>query len=240
MAITTICSSPTHSPTLPTISSIKTHHPLQPQLHVSSSSTKFGSNIVFNDALVIAAAAEAVALARAAAQAAREAVLAAAGIDGVWSGRESENGLVSDGSGGFGVRRKRRRKRRKGLEEKVGENWRMSSGTGTVKSGNLSPREEAELCLCLKEGARLEAVRIGVTKARGCEPTSKQLAKAIGVKRRSVDKILCDGRESRTKDCSELPETGGFDCQRLSRQRTKLPRPHSGREHWPSPGGREI
>ena len=42
-------------------------------------------------------------------------------------------------------------------------------------------------------------MRIGVREALGCEPTSKQLAKAIGMKRRSVDKILCDGRESRQK-----------------------------------------
>ena len=157
MAITTICSSPTHSPTLPTISSLKTHHPLQPQLHVSTSSTKFDSNIVSNDALVIAAALEAVTLAQAAAleavtlaqaaaQAARNAVLAAAEIGEVWSGRESDNVLVGDGNGGFGVRRKRRR----GLEEKIGESWRISSGS--VKSGKSSPREEAEFCLCLKVG----------------------------------------------------------------------------------------
>ena len=150
MAITTICSSPTHSPTLPTISSLKTHHPLQPQLHVSTSSTKFDSNIVSNDALVIAAALEAVTLAQAAAQAARNAVLAAAEIGEVWSGRESDNVLVGDGNGGFGVRRKRRRKRRRGLEEKIGESWRISSGS--VKSGKSSPREEAEFCLCLKVG----------------------------------------------------------------------------------------
>lgn len=150
MAITTICSSPTHSPTLPTISSLRTHHPLQPQLHVSTSSTKFGSNIVSNDALVIAAAAEAVALAHAAAQAARDAVLAAAEIGEVWSDKESDNVLVRDGSSGLGVRRKRRRRRRKGMEEKIGESWRISSGS--VMSGNLSPREEAELCLCLKVG----------------------------------------------------------------------------------------
>ena len=161
MAITTICSSPTHSPTLPTISSLKTHHPLQPQLHASTSSTKFDSNIVSNDALVIAAALEAVTLAQAAAleavtlaqaaaQAARNAVLAAAEIGEVWSGRESDNVLVGDGNGGFGVRRKRRRKRRRGLEEKIGESWRISSGS--VKSGKSSPREEAEFCLCLKVG----------------------------------------------------------------------------------------
>ena len=42
-------------------------------------------------------------------------------------------------------------------------------------------------------------MRIGVREALGCKPTSKQLAKAIGMKRRSVEKILCEGRESRQK-----------------------------------------
>lgn len=79
------------------------------------------------------------ALARAASQAARDAVLAAAEDGEVWSGRESDNGLVR------GVRRRRRRK---WLEEKSGVSWRSSSGS--VKSKKLSPREEAELCLCLK------------------------------------------------------------------------------------------
>jgi hypothetical protein len=140
MAITSICSSPTHSsPTLPTISALKTHHPLQLHVPVSSSSTKFGSNLVSNDALVIAAAAQAVALARAASQAARDAVLAAAESGEVWSGRESDNGLVK------GVRRRRRKN---WLEEKNGISSRSSSGS--VKSRKLSRREEAELCLCLK------------------------------------------------------------------------------------------
>ena len=77
-------------------------------------------------------------------------MLAAVEIGEVWSGRESDNVLVGDGNGGFGVRRKRRRKRRRGLEEKICESWRISSGS--VKSGKLSPREEAEFCLCLKVG----------------------------------------------------------------------------------------
>jgi hypothetical protein len=139
MAITSICSSPTHSPTLPTISALKTHHPLQPHVSVSSSFTKFGSNLVSNDALLVAAAAQAVAIARAASQAARDAVLAAAEACEVWSGRESDIGLVR------GVRRRRRRK---WLEEKNGVSWRSSSGS--VKPRKLSPREEVELCLCLK------------------------------------------------------------------------------------------
>ncbi|KAL0007665.1 hypothetical protein SO802_009167 [Lithocarpus litseifolius] len=42
-------------------------------------------------------------------------------------------------------------------------------------------------------------MRIGVREALGCETISKQLAKVIGMKRRSVDKILCEGRESRQK-----------------------------------------
>ena len=42
-------------------------------------------------------------------------------------------------------------------------------------------------------------MRIGVSEALGCEPTSKQLAKAIGMTRRSREKILCEGRESRQK-----------------------------------------
>ncbi|KAF5469753.1 hypothetical protein F2P56_010317 [Juglans regia] len=192
MAITTICSSPAHSPTLPAISSLKTHHPF-PHLTVSSSfSTKFGSNLVSNDALAIAAAAQAVALAHAAMQAARDAVLAAAETGEVWSGREIEKGLVRYESG-CGVRR---RKRRKGLEGKNGVGSRSSRGS--VKSRNLSSREEAELCLCVKEGARLEVASTRITKAQGRQPTSKQLAKAIGMER-SVDKILCDGRDSRER-----------------------------------------
>ncbi|KAB1224970.1 RNA polymerase sigma factor sigD, chloroplastic [Morella rubra] len=194
MAVTTICSSPAHSTTLPAISSLKTHQPLQPHIPVSSfSSTKFGTNLVSNDALLLAGAAQAVALARAAVQAAKEAVLAAAETGEVWSGRESGNGLVKDGCDG-GIRRRRRR--RKGVEEKNGVSWRISRGS--VKSRYLSPGEEVELCLCLKEGARLEEARTRITKVQGREPTSKQLAKDLGMKQ-SVDKILCDGRESRER-----------------------------------------
>lgn len=148
MAVTTICSSPAHSTTLPAISSLKTHQPLQPHIPVSSfSSTKFGTNLVSNDALLLAGPAQAVALARAAVQAAKEAVMAAAETGEVWSGRESGNGLVKDGCDG-GIRRRRRR--RKGVEEKNGVSWRISRGS--VKSRYLSPGEEVELCLCLKVG----------------------------------------------------------------------------------------
>ena len=108
-------------------------------------------------------------------------------------------------------------------------------------------------------------MRIGVTKARGCEPTSKQLAKAIGVKRRSVDKILCDGRESRQKIARSYRRlvvsiAKGYQGKGLSFQDLIQVVIHltlkrwflqcadiqlyfvvfSGREHWPSPGGGEI
>lgn len=90
------------------------------------------------------------ALAHAAMQAARDAVLAAAETGETWSGRESENGLPRYGSD-FGVRR---RKRRKGLEGKNGVGSRSSRGS--VKSRNLSPREEAEICLRVKVGLLLK------------------------------------------------------------------------------------
>lgn len=92
------------------------------------------------------------ALAHAAMQAARDAVLAAAETGDVWSGRESEKGLVRYGSGS-GVRR---RKRRKGLEGKNGVGSRSSRGS--VKSRNLSSIEEAKLCLCIKVGLLVKVV----------------------------------------------------------------------------------
>jgi hypothetical protein len=120
---------------LPTFPSLKTHHSLQQNLPTIIPS-KFGTNLVYGDALVIVAATEAVALANDAVDAARNA--AAAGI------------AIDD------MRRKRRRKRRKNLgcmvEEKNVENsfLRQKEVVGSVTSGFLSSTEEAELCLCLK------------------------------------------------------------------------------------------
>lgn len=157
MAITRICSSPSHSPTLPTMSlsslptfpTLKTHHSLQPTL--PSISSKYGTNLVSSDALVIAAATEAVALANAAVEAARDAV-AVSGKE--WPFGESENGMVRDKSKGLDLRRKRRRKRRKSLGCMEEENHSNCSPqrllVGSGKSGFLSSSEEAELCLCLK------------------------------------------------------------------------------------------
>ncbi|XP_060669990.1 RNA polymerase sigma factor sigD, chloroplastic isoform X2 [Ziziphus jujuba] len=199
MAITTsLCSPPNHSPTLPTFS-ISNLPSFQPQSSSSSSSSKFGVNLVSNDALILAAAAEAVTLARAAVNAAREAVEeSAAGVGGeVWIYRDGSeaNGLV--------MRRTRRRKRRKNLElldlEEKGYFENKSFSSGSVKSGYLSRREEVDCCLSLKEGAELEATRIRITDAQEHEPTSKQLAKAIGMEMRSVDKMLCDRRDSQER-----------------------------------------
>lgn len=107
-------------------------------------------NLVSNDALILAAAAEAVTLARAAVNAAREAAEeSAAGVGGeVW--------IYRDGSEGNGLvmRRTRRRKRRKNLElldlEEKGYFENKSFSSGSVKSGYLSRREEVDCCLSLK------------------------------------------------------------------------------------------
>ncbi|ONI20548.1 hypothetical protein PRUPE_2G021900 [Prunus persica] len=206
MAITTsICSSPNQPPILPTLSlptipftPLKTHHPLQLHLPFPSSSSKSGGNLVSNDALAIAAAAEALVLARAAVEAAIDAVAVTEDIGEVWSCWESGNE-----SGGLVARRKRRRKRRKGLEA-LDEEMKRDVEDGMVSFGfvryeHLSPREEAECCLSLKEGARLESERFRVVEAQKHEPTSKQLAKAMGMKMRSIDKVLCKRRESQEK-----------------------------------------
>jgi len=120
---------------LPTFPSLKTHHSLQQNLPTITPS-KFGTNLVYADALVIVAATEAVALANAAVDAAKNA--AAAGI------------RIDD------MRTKRRRKRRKNLgcmveEENIQNNFlRQKEVVGSVTSRFLSSTEEAELCLCLK------------------------------------------------------------------------------------------
>ncbi|KAF3437341.1 hypothetical protein FNV43_RR20094 [Rhamnella rubrinervis] len=198
MAITTsLCSPPNRSPTLPTFS-VSTIPSIKTQFPTSSSSSKFGVNLVSNDALVLAAAAEAVSLARAAVKAARDAV-ESAGVVEVRSCRDCGNecnGLV--------VRRSRRRKRRKRLElldltEKMGGVENKSFLFGSVKPGYLSRKEEVECCLSLKEGKEVEASILRITDAQGHEPTSKQLTKAIGMDMRSIDKMLCNRRESQER-----------------------------------------
>ncbi|GMN53653.1 hypothetical protein TIFTF001_022781 [Ficus carica] len=179
-------SSPSHTPNLPTLS--------LPTIPTPSSS-KFGVSLVSNDALIVANAAEAVGLARAAAKAAREAAAVAASIGEVR--RENKGGELT-------MRRKKRRKRGKRLElldveEKRDVEDVMRFSIGTVNLGFLSPREEAECCLILKEGAKLEATRLRIRSGEDHEPSSKELAKAMGMGRRSIDKMLCNERESQER-----------------------------------------
>ncbi|XP_062115538.1 RNA polymerase sigma factor sigD, chloroplastic [Humulus lupulus] len=186
MAInTSLCSSPNHSPNLPTLS-LSTIPP-----------SKFGLNLVSNEALVVAAAAEAVTLARAAAKAAREAVDEVGGGGGgdmVWSWRGDEN----ESSNELVMWRKRniRGKRLKFLDDVKEE---KSVGNLKISTGFLSSREEADYCFILKEGAKLEVARQRLKNGKEHEPTSKELAKAMKMEMRSIDKVLCKERESQEK-----------------------------------------
>ncbi|XP_021890812.1 RNA polymerase sigma factor sigD, chloroplastic isoform X2 [Carica papaya] len=209
MAITTVCASTPASPPTISPSSIKTHQQQQLLQHLASltpsSPCKFHSVLIANDAVsTIAAAAEALALARAAAEAAREAVaLASAGVgEGYcWSDWEERSGSGC----GLGKRRKKRRKRRRGKEihelseredsNNVGEE---KVSIGSVKSGFLSSREEAELCMCIKDGARVEAARRLLEDAQEHQQTTKWLANGINIKG-SVDKVLWRTREARER-----------------------------------------
>ncbi|KAF4361041.1 hypothetical protein F8388_016850 [Cannabis sativa] len=156
---TSLCSSPNHSPHIPTLS-LSTIQP-----------SKFGLNLVSNEAVVVAAAAEAVTLARAAAQAAKEAVdEVGGGGDMIWSWNANVN------SNKLVTWRKRSKSLRK---EKSDENLKNSTGF-------LSSREEAEYCFILKND-------------KDHEPTSQELAKAMKMEIKSIDKILCKERESQEK-----------------------------------------
>lgn len=145
---------------LPTFPTLKKHPSLQVQPTLPTAPSKFGTTLVSSDHVpVIAAATEAVALANAAVEAARDAVSAAAGIGKGWPFGESENGVVvRDRSIGFDLRRKRRRrKRRKDLgcleeeENQIQNNCsRLKLLVGSATAGFLSSTEEAELCLGLK------------------------------------------------------------------------------------------
>ncbi|WKA02327.1 hypothetical protein VitviT2T_020530 [Vitis vinifera] len=192
MAIATaiaICSSPSqYSPALSsfqTTPSLKTlNHP--PLLLPPSPSSTFVL-VSDDDAVVAAAAAEAVALASAAVEAARAAVWAA--------GEAGEE----EGGGCRVVRVRRRGVEALGMVEKWDGEEVHEVSFGAARSAVLTPREEAEFCLCLKEEAGLEAARRRIAETREHEPTSNQWAEAVGIKRSSLDKMLCNGRESRER-----------------------------------------
>nr|QKY65019.1 plastidic RNA polymerase sigma-subunit 4 [Passiflora auriculata] len=93
--------------------------------------------------------------------------------------------------------RRKRRRARKGLS--------LEEGKGVLRDrvlcrygndGYFSREEEAELCLCLQELARLEEVRGRIGEGRKDEPTTKQLAEALRMDHRRVDEIYFRGRES--------------------------------------------
>ncbi|XP_031264634.1 RNA polymerase sigma factor sigD, chloroplastic [Pistacia vera] len=193
MAITTICSSP---PTLKTI------HPLLSPPPSSSSNVKFNVNLVSNsnEALsIIASATEAMALASAAMHAAREAVALARGVEEV----ETFEGETETETVSVSVVRVRRKSRRKKKTKEYEFFDKGFSGEDEFvknkKSWYLSRKEEAEICLNLKEGARLEEARTKMAESLDHKSISKELAKATGKKRRQVDKILCKERESQER-----------------------------------------
>ncbi|XP_054816219.1 RNA polymerase sigma factor sigD, chloroplastic [Prosopis cineraria] len=211
MAIASICSSPNPSPTLPTISlpllptfpSSKTQqYSLQHTLPTSSSPSKFGGNLVSGDSLSIAEAAETTAFGGGAMEAASNAASVASGIGNVENFGERENGGVRGGGVGLDVRRKRRRKRRKGLgffdEEEHKRNCsEQRILIESVKSWCLSSKAEAELCLCLKEGARIEDAMLRITESEENLAISRK--NPLGSRERNLDKVLCNTRESRER-----------------------------------------
>nr|QKY65026.1 plastidic RNA polymerase sigma-subunit 4 [Passiflora biflora] len=98
--------------------------------------------------------------------------------------------------------RRKRRRARKGLS--------LEEGRGVLRdrvlrrygnNGYFSREEEAELCLCLQEQARLEEVKRRIREDGKDEPTTKQLAEALRMDHRRVDKIYCRGRESQDIIC---------------------------------------
>ncbi|KAK3006363.1 hypothetical protein RJ639_016616, partial [Escallonia herrerae] len=206
MAIT-ICSSSSHSPTLPTIplsskSSLKTTNTCHQPLPTSRTFSKLtSSNLASDDTLTLnVTAAEAMALASVTFQVARDAMATAC---------ELENELEREWRSGLGVRRKKRRRRRKvsletGMGNLGGECKQVLSRL--AKSGRyLTRKEEAEFTLFIKfvpnqqEEARVEAVRKKILQTSEHQPTSNQWAEAAGMSSSSLDWILCNGRESRER-----------------------------------------
>ncbi|KAL1188938.1 RNA polymerase sigma factor sigD [Cardamine amara subsp. amara] len=101
-------------------------------------------------------------------------------------------------------RRKRRRRRRVGFETQEEENAGAEAETdtfnvpivGASRSGFLSRLEEVQLCLYLKEGAKLENLGTSVEEN---EMVSVLLSSGKGKKKRSANEILCRRREAREK-----------------------------------------
>nr|AKC88722.1 sigma factor [Pelargonium myrrhifolium] len=98
---------------------------------------------------------------------------------------------------GFEARRKRRRKRRKELEGRQnGEVWEVPLILPVKPGGRFTLKQETELCMWIQEGARIEMVRRRIAEACMHEPSSNQLASAMGMSKQSIDKILCNAIRS--------------------------------------------
>ncbi|XP_010557806.1 PREDICTED: RNA polymerase sigma factor sigD, chloroplastic isoform X2 [Tarenaya hassleriana] len=188
-ATSSVCSSP-----IPTISpSLRTHHQCQQPSNPSSlSSLKLSLSFVSGDSVAVEGAPDMEMLERAARR----------------SVKESEK-WVFHGDGIEKRRRKRRRRRRgfEGLyseeeeEEIGGEETKVDddrASIGPSRSGFLSREEEAELCLRLKEGAKLETYGTRAEDAQGNEVASVRLSGGRGKKIR-LDEILHRRREAREK-----------------------------------------
>lgn len=163
-----LCARSTHSPAIPTVSlsslstksSLKT---LQFPLPLSApSSAKFSLDldVVSNDALTIAAAAEAAALASAAAEAAREAVCSASKLDEISFCGEKGDSESTVWSNASGVRRKRRRKRRKESElEDIGNGENQIFKFAGENLRYLTSSEEAQLSSCIKVSPKMALLK---------------------------------------------------------------------------------
>ncbi|KAL4205136.1 hypothetical protein AMTRI_Chr01g113100 [Amborella trichopoda] len=170
----------------------------------SSSSLKLSCNgaVDSSQALeereTIAAAVQAISLAKAAAEAAREAVEATVRVsDG--SHELSRRGEFAS----WECARRRRKKKRKRREDRESAETELSGVLRSVglfeKSSSsedyLTRREEAEFSLCLREGARLEGIRRKLREKRGREPSRGQWAEAVGMRESSMERRLGIARE---------------------------------------------
>ncbi|KAI4323442.1 hypothetical protein L6164_023047 [Bauhinia variegata] len=136
-------------------------------------------------------------------EAARDAVSVASEVGIVGCFGDCENKMVKDAGMGLEMRRKKRRKRRKGLEFMEEENESSPSEqrvlVGSGKSGFLSSRQEAELCLFLKEGAKIEEANVRISESQEYMPMPRKPALFGDMKRRNLDRILCNQRESQER-----------------------------------------
>ncbi|PIA48462.1 hypothetical protein AQUCO_01400805v1 [Aquilegia coerulea] len=200
-----VCSSTNNSPNLSRISlySVPTKpsiRSLQPLPLPSSSCQHIGLSLLSEDTLTTAAAAEAFAFADAAAQAARDALI----LLHEESEFQSQSDMILESSdvGPMSVMRRRRKRRKRQKEELPNEdsdnnNMEMQFLFRKSSSARLTPKEEAEFTLYLKEGARLEAARTRALQVRESDFTTSKWAKSLGMKRSSLERTLCKARKSK-------------------------------------------